>query len=289
MPPAAGPATEITNLRAGPVVRAARLRKRALRQQAGLFLAEGPQAVREALAASGGTVAEVFATAEAAKRHPDLVRLADADADVLWHRASGSVVAHLSDTVTPQGIVAVCRSAEVAPEAAVPPDATLVTVLAHVRDPGNAGTVIRVSDAAGADGVVVTTASVDATNPKCVRSSAGSLFHLPVAEGVRPEAAIARARALGLQVWAAEGATGTSLDAIGEDDLARPTAWVFGNEAWGLAPEVLELCDRAVAVPMYGAAESLNLSTAAAVCLYASARAQRRRAASGLASGAPTG
>lgn len=269
---------EITNLRAGPVVRAARLRKRAFRQQAGMFLAEGPQAVREALAAPGGTVTEVFATADAAKRHPDLVRLADARRvdGVLWHQAAGAVVAHLSDTVTPQGVVAVCRSAQATLDTAVPGGAALVTVLAHVRDPGNAGTVLRVSDAAGADGVVFTSASVDASNPKCVRSSAGSLFHLPVAEAVAPAEAIARARAVGLQVWAAEGATGTSLDQIDEAELARPTAWVFGNEAWGLPPEVLDQCDRAIAVPIYGAAESLNLSTAAAVCLYASARAQRR-------------
>lgn len=267
---------EITSLRAGPVVRAARLRKRAFRAQAGLFLAEGPQAVREALGRPG-TVTDVFATAEAAKRHADLVGLAaTSEGDVTWHQAAGAVVAHLSDTVTPQGVVAVCRAAHAELAGAVPDGAALVTVLAHVRDPGNAGTVIRVSDAAGADGVVFTTASVDSTNPKCVRSSAGSIFHLPVAEAIAPAEAIARARAAGMQVWAAEGATGTGLDEISEEELVRPTAWLFGNEAWGLPADLLDLCDRAVAVPIYGAAESLNLSTAAAVCLYASARAQRR-------------
>ena len=218
-------------------------------------------------------VVEVFATDEVAARHPELP-VAAAAAGVPWVRCSGAVVAHLSDTVTPQGVVAVCRMPTVTVADAVPQGARLVSLLAQVRDPGNAGTVIRVSDAAGADGVVLSHGSVDPHNAKCVRASAGSLFHVPVAVGPEPAELVAAARAAGLTVLAADGAADTHLDDLDPAALARPTAWLFGNEAWGLPPALRALADRVVAVPIYGRAESLNLSTAAAVCLYASARAQ---------------
>jgi TrmH family RNA methyltransferase len=146
--------------------------------------------------------------------------------------------------------------------------------MAHVRDPGNAGTVLRTADAAGADAVVFTDASVDPYNGKCVRAGAGSLFHLPVAMGVSVNVrnAVDHLRATGLRVLAADGAGEATLDDV---DLTRPTAWIFGNEAWGLPEEILSLTDEVVRVPIYGRAESLNLATAAAVCLYASARAIR--------------
>jgi len=145
-----------------------------------------------------------------------------------------------------------------------------------VRDPGNAGTVLRSSDAAGADGVIFAAASVDPYNSKCVRSSAGSLFHLPVVAGAPLGGAIAGLREAGLQVLAADGSATSFLDVPGGPDLSRPTAWLFGNEAWGLPDELLALADAVVAVPIYGQAESLNLAAAAAVCLYASARQLNR-------------
>lgn len=252
-----------------------RLHRRSRRVEERKFLAEGPQAVREALAAPGVTLA-VYATAAAAERYPGLVGAATA-AGASWRPVSEQVLAHLADTVHPQGLVALCRMPEVTLAAAVPAGAMLVSVLAQARDPGNAGTVIRVSDAAGADGVVLTEASVDPFNSKCVRASAGSLFHLPVASDIDVREALAAARAAGLQIVAADGAVGEPLDALDDAGvLARPTAWVFGNEAWGLPPELVAACDIAAAVPIHGRAESLNLSTAAAVCLYASASAQRR-------------
>jgi TrmH family RNA methyltransferase len=191
-----------------------------------------------------------------------------------WVRASATVLAHLSDTVNPQGLVAVCRIPTVALGDVFGGQVALVAILAQVRDPGNAGTVIRVADAAGASGVVLTSASVDAYNPKTVRSSAGSLFHLPVATGVSIETAVQTARDGGLRVLGADGASTTRLDQLGHTTRAAPTAWVFGNEAWGLPDPVRNLCDEVVAIPLYGRAESLNLSTAAAVCLYATALAQ---------------
>ena len=153
-------------------------------------------------------------------------------------------------------------------------DVSLVVICAQVRDPGNAGTVIRCADAFGADAVILSSDSVEVYNPKTVRASVGSLFHLPIVVGVDLAEAITACRKAGMQVFATDGAAGTDLTDL-DEDLQKPTAWVMGNESWGLPVEHLALADRTVAVPIYGQAESLNLATAAAVCLYASASAQR--------------
>src|SRR5690606_1107314 len=265
---AAGP--ELTSIRSPRVKAARRLAKRAFRERDRAFLAEGPQAVREAVAL-GGVVTEMFVTAEARARHADIVEQA-VRAGIPVLSVSGEVMAELAQTVTPQGLLAVCRFVHVPLAEAVGPGARLVAVMAHVRDPGNAGTVLRTPDAAGAGAAVFTDASVDPYNGKCVRAGAGSLFHLPVAIGVNVHDAVAHMRAAGLRVLAADGAGTTMLNDV---DLSHPTAWIFGNEAWGLPDEVLALADEVVRVPTYGRAESLNLATAAAVCLYASAQALR--------------
>ena len=269
MPPA--PATgEITSIRSPRVKAARQLAKRAFRERSRSFLAEGPQAVREALAMPG-ILAELFVTGAARDRHGDLVEQA-AGLGVAVHMVSGEVMAELAQTVTPQGLLAVCRFIDVPLADLAASGPRLVAILANVRDPGNAGTVLRTADAAGAQGVIFTAASVDPYNSKCVRSSAGSLFHLPVVVGVQPAEAAAALRAAGLQLLAADGSAGRVLDVGGSDPwLSGPTAWLFGNEAWGLPADLLALADAAVAVPIYGRAESLNLAAAAAVCLYASA------------------
>ena len=262
---------------------ARRLTKRAFRQRERAFLAEGPQAVAEAFS-SGARVSDLFVTVPARSRHSDLVT-AMAGAGIGVHTVSGEVMDELAQTVTPQGLLAVCGFIDVPLTELVKktPKApqgghvlSLVALLANVRDPGNAGTVLRTADAAGADAVVFADASVDPYNGKCVRASAGSLFHLPVVAGARLEEAVETMREVGLRIVAADGRADRSLD---EPDvqarLAEPTAWMFGNEAWGLPPELVALADEPVAVPIYGRAESLNLAAAAAVCLYASARAQR--------------
>jgi len=263
----------------GPVRAARRLTKRAFRQRERAFLAEGPQAVAEALS-YGAKVSDLFATVPARSRHSDLVA-AIADAGIPVHLVSGEIMDELAQTVTPQGLLAVCGFIDV-PLTGLKPGLALVALLANVRDPGNAGTVLRTADAAGAQAVVFADASVDPYNGKCVRASAGSLFHLPVVAGARLEDAVATMRAAGLRIVAADGRTGRSLDDPGvQARLAEPTAWMFGNEAWGLPPELVALADEPIAVPIYGQAESLNLAAAAAVCLYASARAQRVRAVTG--------
>ncbi|MFC7331279.1 TrmH family RNA methyltransferase [Marinactinospora rubrisoli] len=264
---------EFTSIRSPRIKGARRLAKRAFRQRERRFLAEGPQAVREALARPG-VVHELYTTAEATQRHADLVAAASASG-VPVHRVTLEVMSELAQTVTPQGLLAVCSFVDV-PLAAVS-GARLVAVLSHVRDPGNAGTVLRTADAAGADAVIFTDASVDPYNGKCVRASAGSLFHLPVVVGPRVAEVVEHLRAAGARVLAADGTGERDLDSAADGgDLSGRVAWIFGNEAWGLPEETLALADAAVRVPIYGGAESLNLATAAAVCLYTTAREQRR-------------
>jgi TrmH family RNA methyltransferase len=253
---------------------ARRLTKRALRQRERAFLAEGPQAVSEALA-SGTRMSGLFVTAQAQSRHAGLVAQA-ADSGVDVQVISGEAMGELAQTVTPQGLLAVCDFVDVPLDAVVASSPRLVVLLANVRDPGNAGTVLRAADAAGAEAVVFPDASVDPYNGKCVRATAGSLFHLRVVVGVRLAQAVTALQSGGLRVVAADGHADSTLDdPRTRKRLAEPTAWMFGNEAWGLPPELRALADETVAVPIYGRAKSLNLATAAAVCLYASAAAQR--------------
>jgi RNA methyltransferase, TrmH family len=278
-------ASEITSIRSPRIKAARQLARRSFRQRSRSFLAEGPQAVREALAfpetgpgrpatQDQGVVTELFVTRAALSRHRDLVdQAAGTGAGV--HAVSGEVMADLAQTVTPQGLLAVCRFVDVPLQQLTASGPGLAVLLANVRDPGNAGTVLRTADAAGAGGVIFSDASVDPYNSKCVRASAGSLFHLPIVVGPGVAQAVAALREAGLQVLAADGRAGRQLDELEPWLLRRPTAWLFGNEAWGLPRDLLALADQAIAVPIYGRAESLNLAAAVAVCLYASARALR--------------
>ncbi|MDX6368261.1 MAG: methyltransferase, TrmH family [Nocardioidaceae bacterium] len=229
--------------------------------------------MREALRRPG-CVVEVFATAEASQRHRDLQQLAD-EGSVGWQVADRRALASLTDTRTPQGIVAVCRAVDVAGSELDWGRLRLVAVCADDRDPGNAGSLVRCADAAGADAVVLAGRSVDPYNPKAVRASTGSLFHVPVTVAESVEQTVAALRSAGLTVLAADGAGDVSLDELDAATLRRPTGWVFGNEAWGIPAATSALADAVVRVPIYGRAESLNLATAAALCLYASARRQR--------------
>ncbi|WP_129297246.1 TrmH family RNA methyltransferase [Streptomyces lydicus] len=269
---------ELISPRSPRVTAARRLARRAFRGKERRFIAEGPQAVREAIAhRTGGvpTLTELFATVEAAERHTEIVEAARA-AGVRVHFADDRTVADISQTVTPQGLLGVCDFLDSPFEEILAARPQLIAVLANVRDPGNAGTVLRCADAAGADAVVLTDASVDLYNPKSVRASVGSLFHLPVAVGVPVERVVSGLQAAGVRILAADGAGDRDLDAeLDTGSMGGPTAWVFGNEAWGLPEETRALADAVVRVPIHGRAESLNLATAAAVCLYASARAQR--------------
>jgi TrmH family RNA methyltransferase len=249
------------------VVAARRLQRRRDREQTGRFLAEGPQAVREALAA--GVVVELFGTEAGLERHADLAAQAPEVSPV-----TDEALAVLAETVAPQGLVAVCDRIDVPLADALAKGPRLVAVVAEIRDPGNAGTVLRTADAAGASAVVFAGDAVDPYNGKCVRASAGSLFHLDVVRA--PLALVDDLQDSGLQTFATSGYGDDDLDSLADGGLlGGRTAWLFGSEAHGLPPELLDAADRRVRVPIYGAAESLNLAAAAAVCLYASARAQR--------------
>jgi TrmH family RNA methyltransferase len=249
------------------VVAARRLQRRRDRDQAGRFLAEGPQAVRSALAA--GVVLELFGTDTALARHADLAAEAPSVSPV-----TDEAMAALAETVHPQGLVAVCQQIDVPLAGALPK--RLVAVAVDIRDPGNAGTVLRTADAAGAGAVVFAGNAVDPYNGKCVRASAGSLFHVDLVRDRNPLDVVSSLATAGIQILAATGHGDHDLDDLLDDGtLARPTAWLFGSEAHGLPGDVLAAADRRVRVPIYGGAESLNLAAAAAVCLYASARAMR--------------
>jgi TrmH family RNA methyltransferase len=239
-----------------------KLRRRRDREARGAFLAEGPQAVASALAA--GAVREIFATADRAGDYPDASVVTD------------DAMAALCETVQPQGVVAVCDTVDLPLAEALTKQPRLIAVVMEVRDPGNAGTILRTADAAGAQAVIFAGEAVDPYNGKCVRSSAGSLFHVDVVR--EPDAAglLDRLRAAGLRTLATSGYAKRDLDELADEGgLAGRTAWVFGSEAHGLPDALLRQADEAVRVPIYGGAESLNLAAAAAVCLYASARAHR--------------
>jgi TrmH family RNA methyltransferase len=271
MQPGAAPFTQRTPR----VIAARRLQRRRDRDASALFLAEGPQTVREAVDRPG-CVVELFATSEAYDRHSALVAAARAN------NATVSIVtddglAAVAETVTPQGLVAVCRHLDVSLSDTLTRRPRLVAVLVGIRDPGNAGTILRTADAAGADAVVFAGDAVDPYNGKAVRASAGSLFHVDVVRATDPTAVIATVRDAGLTVLAADAYGDQDLDTLADDGaLDGPTAWVFGSEAHGLPDDLAEATDARVHVPLYGQAESLNLAAAAAVCLYASARALRR-------------
>lgn len=265
--------------RSSRIASAHRLLRRSRRVEAGEFLAEGAQAVAEAIGYARehpGMVHEVYLTADAAAKHVDLVRAAYG-ADVVVSIVTTRAAALLSDTQAPQGLIARCTLLDQDLSQALGSSPKLVAVLVNANDPGNAGTVVRLADAAGADAIVFAGESVDPFNPKAVRASVGSIFHLPVARAADTDELLAALAEAGLSVLATTGSADLDLDQAGRDGvLDLPTAWLFGSEAHGLPADLITKSDSAIRVPIHGRAESLNLATAAAVCLYASASAQRR-------------
>ena len=247
------------------IKQARRLATRAFRRKTGRFLVEGPQAVREALE-HRELVIEVYAEPELATRHRDLSDLAAA-ADVPWLEVNRAAIEALSETVTSQGVVAVCSLVDVQLDQAVRRTAKLVAVGVQVRDPGNVGTLIRTADAAGADAVVLSSESVDPHNPKAVRASVGSIFHVPITTDVDVHSAARSWRDQGLQILAADGYGATDLDTcIDDGTLAKPTVWLFGNEAHGLPDGINAIVDHSVKVPIYGPSRSTSRPPPPSAC-----------------------
>lgn len=267
------------------VARVAGLARRHARDKYERFLVEGPRGVGEAVRHAAAHVHDLYLTPEAADRHADILARARA-AGLYTHTVTPRVMAAMSADA--QGVLAVVATTALAAGLQPQEDgaeageglaerltgARLVAVLAEAQDPGNAGTIIRTADAAGADAVVLLRGSVEVTAPKVVRATAGSLFHLPVVTGVELEEGLTALRQAGLGLLAADARGDTDLFTA-DDVLTAPTAWLLGNEARGLGTRVLQEADAVVRVPVFGHAESLNVASAAAVCLYASARAQR--------------
>lgn len=339
------------NPRAERVKRVAALANRSGRRKHGLFLAEGPQPVREALTlwlrrweryedelpksgdaepaeaaeTSPGTGPSLFTEAalpeldalyfdqRSLENHPEVLALVDRVRGVLFdperslprharlflREAAPEVLTAMGDAEISQGMLAVCRIpkadtgqletllvgaqsqrrqagagiVQAIEEAQVHDPAALCVMMLRVQDPGNVGTVIRTADAAGAGAVVLSGGSVDPWNPKTVRSGAGSHFHVPIFPGVDPAWCVGLARDQQMQVFAAEGDGEVSLPEV--RTLSARTLWLLGNEAHGLSAGEQALADCRVRIPLYGQAESLNVATAATVCLYSSAMAQR--------------
>lgn len=265
--------------------RAQRLHRREQRSRHGQTLVEGPQAVRELLACGPGLARDLYVTEEAIERHGDVAELASA-AGVWTHVLAAQDMRDLSADA--QGVVAVISTPEAPGLNSLLGEASLVVATLDIADPGNLGTIVRTADAAGADAVAVGKASAELYSPKVMRSAAGSHFHVPCVAGVEASELAARAREAGLQVLTAEGTGEWELPVLIREaaearilgaapsgpDLRRRTLWFVGNEARGFAGCDFDV-DARVAVPLYGKAESLNVSTALAVCAYASAMAQR--------------
>lgn len=293
------PVERLTNPRADRVRKVASLAGRSARQRTGLFLAEGPQSVAEALRlwlSPDGTAAPAAALPildalyyapellEEGSELAELISLAlaaqsqaaeanQAPSRIFVRQASPEVLGTMGDSVTSQGVLAVCRipAQFSAGSSAGVRGGALSLALCRVQDPGNVGTMVRTADAAGAASVVVTTGTADPFSPKAVRAAAGSLFHIPVVPLPGAAEAAAAARVEGMQVLAADGHADMLLSQV--QTLQEPTLWLLGNEAQGLDDAERAAADALVVIPRYGAAESLNVAIAGAVCLYASAMA----------------
>ena len=250
------------------VVNAAKLKRAAGRKKAKVFLAEGENSVEAAVAT--GSATDLFVTEEAADRFADIVTAAGY-MDVFTHAITDKAAQSLTDTVHTTGIFAVCKPVTWTLGSILKGRPKLVAVCVETNDPGNAGTIIRLVDALGADAVVFAGDTVDPESPKVVRSSAGSLFHVPVARERDIKGVLGQLRAAGLSTLATTMNGNLDLANAG-DALNKPTAWLFGNEAHGLPDDVLAAADDTASIPIKGSAESLNLSTAASICLWESAK-----------------
>jgi RNA methyltransferase, TrmH family len=246
------------------VAAAVKLHRHVGRRRAARFLAEGPNLVEAALRRK--LVIEAFVTEEASSRFEPML------GDVPTHLVTERAAKALSDTVTPVGLVAVCEVPSTSLSKVLADQPRLVAVAAGISEPGNAGTLIRIADAMGADAVVLAGHSVDPYNGKCLRASAGSIFAIPVVAEPDAAQAVSALSHAGLRVLATTVDGETELD---DADLSVPTAWLFGPESHGLPAELAAMAADRVRIPMSGGAESLNVAAAAAICLYQSARAHR--------------
>lgn len=261
------------------------LYKASARKRWSQIIVEGPQALRELVAHKPGEIRDIYVSEQVAQVHEGLIREARSR-KVYCHICPAQQLFELS--VASQGILAVARMPEAATLADLGDEPRLLFYTAGIQDPGNLGTIIRAADAAGADGVILGPGTVDAYSPKVIRSGAGSHFHIPLI-AVPLDTVYTWAHQLGIQVLAADGHGEWEMQALvqstwesellgtpaGTIDLRQPTLWLLGNEAHGFTQENLDRADATVALPLYGKAESLNVSLAAGILSYLSALSQR--------------
>lgn len=256
---------ELTGLQNPLVKAAAELKQKKYRQQRGEFLAEGLRTVEEAVAFKAAQ--QIFYTVTEDERTLKLLEQA-ASRQLKLTCVSEAVMKKIADTETPQGIIAVCRMQE-QPLEQLLASGKLLLVLDRVGDPGNIGTMLRTADAAGVGGIILLKGTADIYAPKTVRSSMGSLFHVPVLSGVAEQEFIANAKKAGYQllVTALDGA-----DNLYQADLKGRLAFVMGNEAGGVSASLLQQADKRVFIPMRGRAESLNVAMAAGIVMFEAMR-----------------
>jgi TrmH family RNA methyltransferase len=251
--------------------------RRKARREAGRFVIEGPVPIAELLAA-GADLDELYVDldqwAQVDDRSPlrSVVRDAVAAGVQVWGLTS-SVFASVSDTATPQGVLALAIRS-VAPVRSVADLDGPVLVLVDISDPGNAGTLVRAAEAAGCAGVVFAGASTDPFGPKAVRAAAGSIVRLPVSEGAEVSTVLDELRSAGRTLVATVVDGGAAPETT---DLSVPVAILIGSEAHGLSSEVIAACSATITIPMQSAVESINAAVAGAVVLFEVAR-QRRNA-----------
>lgn len=257
---------DILGPHAGLVVGARALSKPRERRDRQLFLVEGPQAVREALEAGVVRTLLVDHTREA------VVAEFGALADAL---VSPKAMDSITDTESPQGVLAICAVPARGLDETLGEHPRTVVVCVGISDPGNLGTLIRTAHASGVDAVLVTSGSVDIYNAKVLRSTVGSLFHVPVVQGLAIEDIVDALVVRGVHSFGLAGDGRLGLYDIDDELLREPTAWWIGSEAHGL-PDDLRSRVEFVSIPMPGGTESLNAGVAGAVAMYASVRAHSR-------------
>jgi TrmH family RNA methyltransferase len=260
--------TKITSLSNQKIKEVLDIKKRKSRDKHAPFLIEGPHLIEMALN-SGNQVNDVLFSASFLSKEegPQFLRRLSKHTKNIFE-VSEHIIDRISDTETTQGIVAVAACGELSLEDLRPEVSALIVVVDGVQDPGNLGAIIRTADAAAADAVIVLPGTCDAFNQKTIRSTAGSIFNIPVIHAdLQALTKWLRQNKIKLAV--------TSLDSdrtVFEERLEGPLALVFGNEAHGACMEITSAADLLLKIPIYGKAESLNVAAAAAVCLYEAAR-----------------
>ena len=260
---------ELTSPRSPRVAAVKRLHSSRGRRDSHLFLVEGPQSVREALRGPD-VVKEIYLSVTATETCRDLASAASAPVTLV----TDDVLTAMGETQVPQGILAICSLITQPLDQVIHAESSMIVIIDGAGDPGNVGTIIRTAHAAGADGVVLTHDSVDPHNGKCVRATAGSLFHLPIATGAEPEQVASLARAAGMLIAATAADGDTDLYELVSRNPQPGIAWILGSEAHGVSDAMRSLADLSVSIPMFGAAESLTVGSAAAICLYSDAAAR---------------